>query len=114
MTHDEAMKKAEGLLPCAHRYPWCEDEDGNATGEHYLGDTCPTRYAELFAAALLEAHESGRRKGLEEAANVAEDTDTVDAKGDTRYAQLGDASATRRAIVGAIRALITEGQEDKQ
>jgi hypothetical protein len=45
--------------------------------------------------------------GMELAAEVADDVDDVEAKGvmGSYYAQLGDARATRRAIVSAIRAL---------
>ena len=44
----------------------------------------------------------------ERCATVADEVDTVEARGDTRHAQLGDASATRYAIVKAIRNLPIE------
>ena len=46
-----------------------------------------------------------RVEALEEAKQAAENCDVVEAKGNTYYAQLGDAAATQRGIVAAIEAL---------
>lgn len=65
-----------------------------------------------FFAFFREAWEMSRRAALEEAAKAAADTDTVEAFGDTMYAQLGDAAATREAIVEAIEKLASDGLSD--
>lgn len=59
----------------------------------------------LFKAygAACAAH--AREIALEEAKQVAENCDVVEVKGNTYYAQLGDAAATQRGIVSAIEAL---------
>ena len=46
-----------------------------------------------------------RVEALNEAKQAAENCDVVEAKGNTYYAQLGDAAATLRGIVAAIEAL---------
>jgi len=59
---------------------------------------------------LGTALRAGYARGLEDAARVADDAETVEAKGDTYYAQLGDAAATRKAIVAAIRSMQEGGK----
>ena len=60
--------------------------------------------AALEARTYMDGYSEGKAWALEEAAKVAEDSDhIVDVGG--YHAQLGDASATQRNIVAAIRAL---------
>jgi hypothetical protein len=63
---DWASKRAAELLLCAQEYPWCVDEGGTPTGEHYQGDTCAARYREMFAIELRAGRAQGRAEGREE------------------------------------------------
>jgi hypothetical protein len=58
----------------------------------------------LVTAQLVRA----LREAVEEAARRVRDTDQEEAKGDTYYAQLGDAAATREACAKAVEAMLTD------
>lgn len=66
----------------------------------YVQDSANRHWVTWQAAFKL-----GRNAGLEEAKQTAEECDVVEAKGNTYYAQLGDAAATQRGIVAAIESL---------
>ena len=69
----------------------------------YRGNVFIESQLKAYGAACA-AH--AREMALSEAARVAaEECDVVEAKGNTHYAQLGDAAATQRGIVAAIEAL---------
>jgi hypothetical protein len=87
------------------------------TAEEWARDVWALRYVEVQnAIATIQAESraageaAGYERGWAEAADVAANTDIVEAR-DSYYAQLGDAPATRRAIVEAIRALPAAGPE---
>lgn len=65
---------------------------------------------DMVAPSIAQALASAYRSGLIRAAEITEESETVEAKGDTYYCQLGDASATKWAIRDAI---LKEAEEPK-
>lgn len=60
---DRFDEKAAELLLCAAISPWCLNDDGTPTGEHYEGISCGARYRRLLSNALRECAEEARAEG---------------------------------------------------
>lgn len=88
-------------------------ESGRAVAK--LLDDClpdhplPHIFSATLRTALNEAARLGANAALDAAVLAVEDTEIVEKTGNTYYAQLGDAGATRKACAEAVRALKVTG-----
>lgn len=69
----------------------------------------PHIFSATLRTALNEAARLGANAALDAAVLAVEDTEIVENTGNTYYAQLGDAGATRKACAEAVRALKVTG-----
>ena len=89
-----------------------ERTEDEVVGILAMADEMDDSEREVWLIALLRERDARvRREAFEEAARVVEDCEVAEAKGDTYYAQLGDASATLDAAAAELRALAAREKE---